>query len=174
MRLLPNMRWLTDPIGWWLMKWMQDAEIEEYVQTSFANESDSIDPDSTKPSRYSAVTENFLKLFERRSKIYVILAVITLIGLFLLDCRLGGRLPNQTSGIGINFLGSVILARSALKGPYTIIAISAGYGSSNPVEKQEIGSAVDGPWGAFLILVGFAIQYVAIVGLFVPPVWCPF
>lgn len=162
-----DIRWLTDPVGRRLMRWMQAEAIEEYART-FPNEEG-----TEEPSGYSEVAESFLELFERRTKKYILWTGEVLIVLFFIDSVLCGRLPDQSSGIAINFLGSVILARSAMKGPYTILATSAGFGSSTAVRKQEIGSAVDGPWGVFLILVGFAIQYVAIIGTPLSATWCP-
>lgn len=161
------MRRLTDPIGWCLMEWMQDGDIEEFTKDQFPTESD-----SGEPGRYFEVTERFLESFGKRSVKYVRWTIIVLAGMLFVDWIVCGRLPNQTSGIAINFLGSVILARSVMKGPYSIIAISAGFGSSNAVTKHQIGSAVDGPWGVFLILLGFAIQYIAIIGRSLPPVGC--
>jgi hypothetical protein len=91
----------------------------------------------------------------------------------VIDIAQCGTLTNQMYGLGLDFLGAIILGRGLLMGRVAIGAVSAQRWGYNPLLIKSLAKdSVDGVWGISIILVGIAFQIIAL-GEFYPdlPIW---
>lgn len=163
-----NLRRLTDPIGKWVMGVIQSEETKRRVKENLPNES----PDSERPSGLTEVEEEYLELFEEKTKRYSLIVLTGLVILSGFDIGLCGAIPNQVFGLSVDIFGALVLGRGVLKGPYTITG-STGMGTSRQKQNNLTESSVDGVFGVFFLVLGLLLQIVALSGLTIRLPSCP-
>ncbi len=164
-----NFRSLIDRIGTWIQRKIQSKEVKEHLKEHYPTESQ----ESDEPSGVSRVRNKYLDTFADRLLTYIIILVLIIGTTAVIDAVLCGILPNQIFGLLISVFGSVVLGRSLLKGPYTIVG-SRGTGSSQQIENNLVESSVDGVFGISLLILGFIVQILFSFGISISPPLCVF
>ncbi|MFC4990102.1 hypothetical protein [Saliphagus infecundisoli] len=110
--------------------------------------------------------EVFREQFGVKTAEYTLLTALLIGGYLALAPK---TLNPQIIGIAVNVLGALVLARGLFMGPVAIAETTlGGYGGYNSdLRDLMIQDAIDGFWGAILILSGFLIQAVVMLPPFI-------
>lgn len=118
-------------------------------------------------------TEHFQQKFAERMLVYPICSLISLFIVGMIDIAQCGTLTNQMYGLGIDFLGAIILGRGLLMGGVAIGAVAGQRWGYNPLLIKSLAKdSVDGVWGITLILIGIVLQIIALGEIYPKlPIW---
>jgi len=127
-----------------------------------------------KPSETEKIRMFFFAGILSRSKYYLPLLVI-ISGLFILDATHFNNINPQIFGLILDMIGAIVIAFGLFRGTSgierdtTTHSTGAVLGGSVWKDKTELSAVVrntvDGVWGTFFLLSGFAVQIVAVSGI---------
>jgi len=125
------------------------------------------DEEEAKEDAKDIATEHFQQKFAERMIVYPVYSVFFLAIVAIVDVLQCGSLTNQMYGLGLDFLGAIILGRGLLMGRVAIGAVSGQRWGYNPLLIKSLAKdSVDGVWGITIILVGIALQVIALGRLY--------
>ena len=107
----------------------------------------------------------FRNEFAIRTVQYTTVVSIIIIIILVINRTSVHQIPLQIVGISIDLFGAGVLGRGLLSGPITLTHQSmSGHGGYNTeLRDSMLQDSIDGAWGVFLLILGIAIQAVAII-----------
>jgi len=127
-----------------------------------------------KPSETEKIRMFFFAGILDRSK-YYLPAFIFISGLFILDTTHFYNINPQIYGLVLDMIGATVIAFGLFRGTpgierdTTTHFLGSTYGGRVWKDKEELSAVVrntvDGVWGTFFLLSGFAVQIVAVSGI---------
>lgn len=125
------------------------------------------DEDEARDEAKDIAVEHFQQKFAERFVTYPIIVILLIIVVGVVDWSQCGGLSNQMYGLSIDLIGALILGRGLLMGGVAIGAVAGTRFGYNPLLIKTLAKdSVDGVWGVSLILVGIALQIIAVGQLY--------